>query len=316
MRATSQPETVPRRSALSLWLQVGRIESLAVSSIAVLVGAAVAFLEDGLSPAVLLAWLGAVTAQEGTNLMNVSHNYKAGVGAGATHVPDPKASAAVVWSGQLSVRQVRRAALLSFGVCFAAGAVLAWLRGWEIVVMGLAGLAAGYFYSAPPLRLARRGLGVIVVFVFIGPVMVMGTVFAALERWPLTAVVVALPIGLLAASIMHINDMRDHDDDLAHGKLTLCSMLGMRGAVTLLAICDSLAFVLLLSGMALGVLPLTLLVVLPALPLVAQQVRRLRGNPDKEQMRRAWLEAVRLHTAFGVLLIAGLAAGGVLRRWM
>ena len=306
--------TIRRASAPRVWLQASRANSLAIATVGVLVGGAAAFWQGAASWRLLLAWVGAAAAQAGTNLTNVSHNYKAGVGAAdssSDFEPDPGASSAVVWSGRLSEGKVRRAGWICFGVTVAAGLVLTVLCGWEILLFGLPGVAAGYFYAAPPLRLGRRALGVPTVFLFMGPVMVTGSAFTVTLDFSLPALAASIPVGLVAAGIMHVNDLRDFEDDRAHGKRTVATLLGWDRAVSALAWIDGLAFALPAAWAAAGLLPWTVLLVLPTAPLALEQVRAVRdGTP--ERLEAAWRQGVKLHTGYGALLIAGLAAGALL----
>ena len=303
-----------RSGSLAVWLQVSRANSLAIATIGVLVGGAAALYEGVTSWRLLLAWVGAAAAQAGTNLTNVSHNYKAGAAAGAgpsTFEPDSEASSAVVWSGRLAPDRVRRAAYLCFGVTAAAGIALTALCGWEILALGIPGVAAGYFYAAPPLRLARRALGVPTVFVFMGPVMVAGSAFTVTLDLSAPALAASVPVGLVAAGIMHVNDLRDFDADLAHGKTTVSTLLGRGPATALLGWIDGLAFASAGAAVALGLLPWTVLLVLPTIPLAVEQLRLARER-SPASLESAWRQGVKLHTAFGVLLVVGLAAAAAL----
>lgn len=298
-------------ATLALWLQVSRANSLAIATIGVLVGGAAAFYEGMASWRLFLAWVGAAAAQAGTNLTNVSYNYKAGAGPEARASdfrPDPEASSAVVWSGRLGAERVRRAAHVCFGVAAASGVALTALCGWEILLLGVPGVAAGYFYAAPPLRLARRALGVPTVFVFMGPVMVAGSAFTVTLDLSLPALAASVPVGLVAAGVMHVNDLRDFEDDRVHGKRTLATLLGWDRAVTLLGWIDGLAFALAAVGSAAGVLPWTVLLVLSTVPVAAEQVRSVRDRTP-ERLEAGWRQGVKLHSAFGVLLVVGLVAG-------
>lgn len=306
-------EAIRQAASPRVWLQVSRANSLAIATVGVLVGGAAAFWQGEASWRLLLAWVGAAAAQAGTNLTNVSYNYKAGAGPAdrsSEFEPDPGASSAVVWSGRLSEGEVRRAARVCFGVTVAAGLVLTALCGWEILLFGLPGVAAGYFYAAPPLRLGRRALGVPTVFLFMGPVMVTGSAFTVTLDFSLPALAASIPVGLVAAGIMHVNDLRDFEDDRAHGKRTVATLLGRDRAVSALAWIDALAFALPVAGAAAGLLPWTVLLVLPTAPLAIGQVRAVHdGTPDR--LAEAWRQGVKLHTGFGALLIAGLAAGAL-----
>src|SRR5579871_6027603 len=178
----AQPETyidagARRRSAAAAWLQACRVKSLAISSIGVLVGTAVAA-HAGYFDLVrlILAWLGSVAIQAGTNLTNVSYNYKASRGPGGLEA-DPRGSSAVVRYGLLTAEQVRRGGFVCFALGIACGLALTWLRGPVILLIGIPAVLAGYSYAGPPLRLGYFALGVVTVFIFMGPVMVCGAYY-------------------------------------------------------------------------------------------------------------------------------------------
>src|SRR5581483_6254045 len=100
---------------MKVWLQACRVNSLAISSIGVFAGTAVA-VHDGHFDWLrfLLAWIGSVVIQAGTNLTNVYYNYKAGVASGDIAAYDPRGSSAVIRKGLLTPAQVHSGAVLSF----------------------------------------------------------------------------------------------------------------------------------------------------------------------------------------------------------
>lgn len=296
------------RSRLSVWLQVMRVGSLAISGIAVFVGGATALVEGHWSPRILLALAGAIAIQIGTNLTNVSFNWKA-VAARGSQPADPGGSSAPVQLGVVEPAEVRRVAYLAFGVATLIGVWLVWSVGWPILLFGIPGLAVGYFYSAPPVRLAYLGLGVAAVFVTIGPLMVIGSYYTVALTVSPAAVVASLPIGLLAAGIMHTNDLRDHEGDVHHGKRTLSTVLGRTTSSRLLLALVSGAYLTIPAGIAASLLPWPTLIVVTTLPLAVRQVRLVFRERDSNRLNEAWFMGVRLMTAFGALFVAGLLVG-------
>lgn len=57
--------------------------------------------------------------------------------------------------------------------------------------------------------LKYRGLGVSLVFIIFGPLMVLGSYFVQLQRIDVNIFFISIPIGLLAAAILHANDIID-----------------------------------------------------------------------------------------------------------
>jgi len=310
MAIPAQGRTTP---SIKVWFQACRINSLAISSIGVAVGTAVAVRDGHFNWLhLLLAWLGSVTIQAGTNLINVYHNYKA---ASATADPakfDTRASSAVIRLGLLTPEQVRTGAFLSFGVGIVCGLLLTWLCGWMIFLLGIPAVIAGYGYAGPPLRYGYAGLGVFSVFLFMGPVMVCGAYFVQALQYSAGSLAAAIPIGLVAAGILHTNDLRDYDNDVSHNKRTLAILLGRRGAALALAGMDSLAFGVVIASVVAGLLPWPVLLVVLAIPAAIKQVRMVWDETDTKQLHIAWLNGVKLHMQFGVFLMAGLFASAAL----
>ena len=305
--ASAAAERVP----IALWLQTSRVKSLLISTISVATGAAVAWWQGHLSAHLVLAWLAAVAAQAGTNLMNVSYNWKAGAGAPGGALVDPRGSSAPVRAGLLSAGDVRRGAYVCFAVSVLAGAALAWLVDLRLLWLGVPGLLAGYFYAAPPVRLAYLGLGVIMVFVFMGPAMVAGSYWVATGRVSGGAWAAAIAVGLTAAAVMHVNDVRDFAGDVAHRKRTLSTMIGRAGASWLMALMLAGAYGAVVVAVMRRALPVATLAVLVSLPMAAKLARLVFAERDPVRLNEAWFLGVRLHTAFGVLLVGALIGAAI-----
>jgi 1,4-dihydroxy-2-naphthoate octaprenyltransferase len=303
MTTQAYPET---HVSVVVWLQTARVQSWAIATISVLAGAAVAWWQGHASAVNWLAWITAVAAQAGTNLTNVSFNYKAGaVAKRGAHV-DPNGSSAAVRAGVLTPMQVRAGATVMFTIAAVAGVAATVLVDPRLLWLGVAGIGAGYFYAAPPLRLAYRALGVVTVFLFFGLAMVLGTYFIAARTLSPGVWAVAMSVGLLAADVMHTNDLRDYDGDVSHGKRTLSAIIGRDAANLLLLAMVVAAYGIVLAAALAGALPKTTLLVFASMPLAVKQLRLVFRERDPGVLNGAWFLGVKLHTAFGVLLIAGL----------
>jgi 1,4-dihydroxy-2-naphthoate octaprenyltransferase len=293
---------------MKVWLQACRVNSLAISSICVFVGTAVAVRAGHFDLfRFLLAWLGSVTIQAGTNMINAYNNYKA-----TSADYDPHGSSAVMRLGLLTPAQVRRGAVVAFGVGVACGLLLTWMCGWIILALGLPSVAAGYFYGAKPIRLGYRGLGVITAFIFIGPVMICGAYFVQALSFSWSSLAAAIPIGLLTAGVLYTNDIRDLDTDVLHGKKTLATLTGRRAASYTLAGMDIVAFGVTIAAVPAQLLPWPVLLVLIAVPQAVAQLRMVFREKDAEKLHDAWLRGIKLHGQFGVLMIVGLLVSAAL----
>jgi 1,4-dihydroxy-2-naphthoate octaprenyltransferase len=299
--------TAGSRSAISVWMQAARMRSLIISSVSVLVGGALAYYAGHFDAVRLfLAWFSAVAVQTGTNLTNVHYNYKKrGRGAALDRV-DPHGSTVVVEQGLLTTAQVWSGALVAFALGIASGITLSWMVGWQLLAVGIVGTIAGYSYAGPPLRVAYLGLGVPIVFIFMGPAMVVGTYYAMAGSAAWGAILVSISVGLLAAGILQINDIRDLETDIANRKHTLTTFLGRRGAAVLLAVVELIVYLAVIVGVALRLLPWPTLITLVTLSRAIPQVRIALREVRQDTLHLAWVRGVQLHLEFGVLLILAL----------
>ncbi|MBK8834524.1 MAG: 1,4-dihydroxy-2-naphthoate octaprenyltransferase [Anaerolineae bacterium] len=173
-----------------------------------------------------LVLVGSVAIHAGTNLINDYYDWRKGTDTAESLGPNRPLKEKLV-----TPRQVLIAGLLCFALGGGIGLYLVAARGGLfILVIGVLSVLAGYFYTAGPAAFAYIGLGEVIVFIFMGPIMVVGSYFMLAQEVPLRVVLLAMPIGMLVAAILHANNMRDHDMDRAKGKRTLSNILGRRGS--------------------------------------------------------------------------------------
>jgi 1,4-dihydroxy-2-naphthoate octaprenyltransferase len=203
-------------------------------------------------------------------------------------------------------KQVLIATYLSFGVAVLAGVYLVAVAGWQLLLVGAASILAGVLYTGGPKPYGYEGLGELFVFLFFGIVAVAGSFFVQVTHLDWEAFALAIPVGLLAAGILMVNNARDIDTDRRAGKRTLAVRLGRGQARTLFAGTVYLAFILTPITWLFG--PTTPWVLLPwlTLPIAAQVVRTVRNRTDGPSLNQALAQTGILQLAFCVLLAAGL----------
>jgi 1,4-dihydroxy-2-naphthoate octaprenyltransferase len=213
------------RARIRLWWRAVRPFSFTASVIPVLVGSLLGFDEQVRVLPFLLALVGSVAIHAGTNLVNDYYDHVKGADG-----PDSLGPSGVIQRGDLSPRAVLAGGIVCFAVGSAIGLLLVWMTSIELLWLGLASVAAGFLYTGAPVSLAYIGLGELTVFVFMGPVMVLGSYFVQTERWDWGPVIVSLPVAFLVTGILHANNMRDIEDDRRHGKRTIATLIGRRWA--------------------------------------------------------------------------------------
>src|SRR5205807_5989395 len=106
------------------------------------------------------------------------------------------------------------------------GAYLIAVAGWQLLLVGAASILAGVLYTGGPRPYGYEGLGEVFVFLFFGIVAVAGSYFVQVEHLGWEAFALAVPVGLMAAGILMVNNVRDLDTDRRAGKRTLAVRLG------------------------------------------------------------------------------------------
>ena len=299
-----------RRRLGATW-EILRPFAYTASVIPVLAGAALAYVDGGFSLAPFLAALaGAVLLHSGTNIVNEVYDVRQGVDT----ITSPRASHAIV-KGRLTERSALITAAIAFALAVVVGVYLVALRGPAIVALGLLGLVGGWGYTAPPLQYKYRALGVPLVFLLMGPLMVVGTYFAVTGQWSLDALILSVPVGLLVAAILHGNEWRDISEDTRAGIVTLSSRLGKEWAHYGYVALVLGAYITLGLAVAFRLLPPATLLAIVSLPFLAQVVRsaELGASGQARAIAMIDLQTARLHLAFGALLVLGVLLSGVLR---
>ncbi len=218
--------TQPDLPLWKIWWLAARPKTLPAAMAPVVVGMALAWHEHAFhAGAALAALLGALLLQIGANFSNDALDYQRGAD---TH--ERLGPLRVTQAGLLSPQQVMRGTWVVFGLAALCGLYLIARAGWPILVIGLASILAALAYTGGPYPLGYHGWGEAFVFLFFGPVAVVGTYYVqALDYHPLAGIA-ALPVGLLATAILVVNNYRDLETDRAAGKHTLAVRLGPRGA--------------------------------------------------------------------------------------
>ncbi len=131
---------------------------------------------------------------------------------------------------RVTANETLRYGLLLLGVVVIGGGGLALTSGPGLLAIGLAGLAIGWCYSAPPLQLMSRGLGEVAV-ALAWALIVVGAAFVQQREFTLTPLLCAVSYGLMAANILVVNGLPDAVADASVGKRTLVVRLGPTGSV-------------------------------------------------------------------------------------
>ena len=281
------------------WLAGTRPRTLPAAVVPVLIGSGVALGYGKFSWwRALLALVVALALQVGVNFAN---DYSDGVRGSDERRVGP---VRLVAAGLAPPRQVLAAAFGCFLAAGVAGLALAAVTSWWLVAVGVACVAAGWFYTGGPKPYGYHGLGEVFVFLCFGVVAVAGTAYVQMKALSWLGLAASVPAGLLACALLMVNNLRDIGTDKLAGKRTLAVMLGdarsRMGYVLTLLVPFGVAALLAFFR------PFTLLTVL-ALPLARLPVRSVRAGASGPALIRALGQTGRLQLAFGIAFTIGLA---------
>lgn len=293
---------------IGLWIRAMRLPFLQASLVPAALGSALAYRDGmfswGLFCAVVIA-IGAINIA--TNLSNDYFDHRSGADDRNSRPTPFSGGSRVIQEGKISPETILHAALIAYAVSILIGIYLTFRSGPALLWFGILGVVLSYFYTAPPLKLGYRGWGEILVGILLGPLAVLGSYYVYSRTLTDQAFLLSLPIGLLVAGILYINEFPDVDSDAAAGKRHSIVRLGRRRAVKGYVVILGLAYAsVLLSGLF-GLLPFWTLLALASLPLAVQAVRILSRYYDQPQRLVAAMGlTIGTHLVLGILLILGL----------
>jgi 1,4-dihydroxy-2-naphthoate octaprenyltransferase len=309
--ALSRERGTPVRPKLSfgfLTMRATRLPFLTATIVPVVLGILIAATDGAFD--LLTAVLTIVGAAFVHLAINVSNDvFDTAQGADDANVTPTKFSGGsrVIQYGLVSFRQMATLAFGFFAAAAAIGLVLLALRGSvALLVIGVLGFIVGLGYTAPPLKLVYRGLGEIAVAVGFGPLMLLGAYVVqtrGLLSWE--PFVASIPIAVLIALVLYVNEIPDRRGDAHAGKRTLPVRLPQDAILSGFRLAIALAYGVLVGGVAVGLLPIPALLMLLTLPLAVEVDRGLRPNYDNPYGLMAVMGVnVKLHLYAGLLLVA------------
>jgi 1,4-dihydroxy-2-naphthoate octaprenyltransferase len=215
------------------WIQAARLRTLPLAASCILTGAAAAKLEGKTNGLILtLTLFTTFLLQILSNLANDYGDYSHGVDNKNRVGP-----ARALQSGAISKASMKSALLITTVATLLSGLSLLWLvfapksqfvQALLMLVLGLAAIAAAIKYTVGSNPYGYRGLGDFFVFLFFGPVGVIGTYYLLTGAMTIQLILPAITTGLYSAAVLNLNNLRDHINDKASGKHTLVVKMGFR----------------------------------------------------------------------------------------
>lgn len=293
------------------WVVIMRLPFLSATLVPIFVGAAIAkFAGYPIQWGWLaLTALGGSLLQIGTNTSNdyfdhtsgtdeINYNYSnKGLNGGGRGIQ----------MGLISPEGMLKLAIVTFGLSALVGIPLIVKAGYSILWLGLIGFLSGLFYTAPPFKFSsRKGLGELLIGLNFGPLMVAGSALVQTGTLLPEAFLIGIPIGLLIAAVVYVNEFPDHDSDKQSGKNTLIVVFGPEKARA--------GYVSLVVGAFLSIIALVLSEKLPQETLISllaayfgfRAIQTLYKHYNSRLLEPANWGTIIMHTVTGLLLFIGL----------
>jgi 1,4-dihydroxy-2-naphthoate octaprenyltransferase len=285
------------------WKTAARPHTLPAAVVPVLVGSGLAYGDGAFRwDAFLAALVGAVALQIAANFANDVSDAKRGAD-NADRLGPPR----MVALGVIPPRSMWIATWTAIGVAAVAGLVLTLIAGPLVLVIGVASILAMLGYVGGPVPYGYRGFGEVFVFVFFGLVATVGSRYVHDGSAPLSAWLLAIPIGLLVTAILVVNNYRDMDTDAAAGKRTLAVIIGREPTRRLFAWLVYGAYLAIGVFALLQLTPRGTVAALLVLPYARVPVRMVHTESRGPELIRALKLTARTHLWTGVALAVGAA---------
>jgi 1,4-dihydroxy-2-naphthoate octaprenyltransferase len=249
----------------------------------------------------VLVLSGSMAIQIGTNLTDEYSDHRNSGDSGKFLAPHK-----IIQRGLLSERAVLAGMIVAFGYAVVAGLIIVALTGWPILAIGVMSVAAAFFYSGGPYPLGNLGLGEPVVFLFMGPLTVMGAFYAQVETFTWGSFWVSLPVAFIVTAILHCNNLRDVDEDHEVGKRSIAMALGPTPSRWLYAGLLAAAYGTIIALTATDVISQWGLAGLLPAPWAVGSVRMLLAADDRPAMNRVMVRSAKIHGWTGLTLATGL----------
>ncbi len=294
---------------VKIWMTEIRVPFFTATVVPILLGAVIAWARtDSLHWGYfLLTMMGGLLLHTGANVANDYYDHLSGTdGMNVEFVRPFTGGSRMIQEGLLTPRAVLSGALAAFALAALTGVCLAYVRGPVILVLGIIGACSGFFYTAPPVNLASRGIGEFFIGLNFGVLMTLGSYYVQAGSLAWEPAVASIPVALLITAILYINEFQDAPADGAAGKAHLVVRLGRRKAVQGYILLLAFTYLAILLAAIFRITSAFTLIALITLPVALRAINVARAHYDEYlKLVPANAATVFIHLVTGLLLSAG-----------
>ncbi|MDC0885792.1 prenyltransferase [Nitrosopumilus sp.] len=260
---------------ISVWLRVIRVRFLLASVIAVLVGLALNWSQNGTIAYfdALLTFAGVMALHASVDLLNDYWDFKRGIDTKTTRTK-MSGGTGVLPEGLLKPSTVYRAGVIFLIIGSLIGSYFVITYGILIaIILGFAILSI-YFYST---KIVDSGLGEFFVGVK-GSMIVIGTFFIQSGEVNFESILAGVVVGTLSSLVLFIASFPDHDADKSKGRKTLVIVVGKEKARKIFWVFPLIVYSVILIGVSVNLFPLLSLICFLGFPLMIKSGLGLQKN--------------------------------------
>jgi len=325
MHSTEEKEDISR---IKIWFQEVKPGIIPASVVPIIVGTAIAFGLQGIFhlDLFLVTLFAGILLHWGADVTNDYFDHNAeGTGSDDINVEFIRpysGGSRTLQQGLLTHKEVAIGAIVCYAIAGILGIYLVLRLGWVILALGGIGAFLGFFYSTPPIRFVKRGVGEFVIGTTFGVLMVVGSYWVQVQTpialaWPLIIPYdqflepgfISIAVSIMIALVLFINEFPDYVADRDANKRTLVVRMGRKLASKGYTLALIVMYVGIVAFVILDWVRLESLLILSTLPLSALGiVTALRHYDESSKLAPAnWA------TIVGQMFVGGtLAIGYVL----
>jgi 1,4-dihydroxy-2-naphthoate octaprenyltransferase len=288
-------------NSLRIWLRLVRLRFLTASVVAVTLGLVISYrrfqLIDPLNAAI--TYCGVIALHASIDILNDYADYVSGIDLDTKRTP-LSGGTGVLPEGLIAPRHAYWAGLILLSLGSLAGIYLSIFKGPIILGLLIFAALSVYFYST---KLVNWGFGEILL-ILKGMTIVLGTFYVQTQLLALEPIYVGVILGVLSASVLFINQFPDFQADRAHARRNLVVRLGRPRAAKAHVAFHTATYLMIATGVILGLMPVLALLSLLSVPLAVRVARGLRRHHDEPSSLVVYMvDASRLARLIGLLIV-------------
>lgn len=262
----------------------------------------------------VISFIGIYLIEIGKNAINEVVDFKSGadVYIDSEHRNNFSGGKKTIVDGVLDLRHSAIIGAVTMFLAACIGLLIVFFKEPLVIYVGVAGFILAILYSIPPFKLCYRGFGELIVGLVFGPLVLNGMYVVMSGQYDLLPVFVSIPVGLLIANVLWINQFPDYEADSLANKKNWVVRLGKKKAVKVYAGLFILSYISICLIVAYTKNPIWFLVFL-TIPKAIKSVKNCKENYNNiQKLLISNAATVQIYLLNGALLGVAAVIDGIL----